>query len=367
MKIAGIDLSWWWWALITWGACLLITIVVAIVAPDDLWTVPTLNEAKLSELTNENFCDNCSLYKDQLYLTVLRKDQCEFPHFTNIVSCDVSAETGVNPAQCKPQLSAPIGGKLCGTATIVEPQNTWSNFAYLLAGILILFRGPKLLGIAVGVNFCLMFLFSGLYHASLQNVWQALDVAWIYVLLLSLIAYASESLKRRYVKERFSCIVTIMSVAIPAAIGILVAALKASGNLPKSDLTDSTYLTLALVGILGIPVLILMLDFWWLDLNIDGFKTWSGNLFAREYIWGQQWKFQLWMFIPALVGGMLRTALVGLPGDGCGHSLCRPHSFFQAHAAWHVLGAMALWWTYNFLAQASASTETMVPLGNFEQ
>jgi len=371
MTILGLELPWWSWALIAWGVCLVTFAVGAFVAPNDLWTVPSLREDKLKELTNEKYCDNCILFKDQLYLTILRKDQCEFPNFTGKVSCDVSKVSGVNPAQYKPPLPVPPSTPaLCGTATIVEPQNTWSNFGYLLAGLLILFRRPRLLGIAVGVNFCLMFLFSGLYHASLQNVWQALDVAWIYSLLLSIIAYAVESLKIRYTKHRFSCMVGILSAGFPMWLGIFVAALKASGILPSSPLTDSTNVTIALVGILGIPVAIILLDFAWLNWGIfdnsNSVLEYRKNLEGREFIWGQQWKFELWMFIPALLGGMFRTALFGLPGDGCGHSLCRPHSFFQAHAAWHVLGALALWWTYDFVAQAAASEDTMVRMGTFD-
>jgi hypothetical protein len=377
MRILGLELPWWVWALIVWGVCLVIFPIVAFVAPADLWTLPVLGEDKLGELTNDKTCDNCVLFKDQLYLTILRKDQCEFPNFTKKVSCNISAECNLDPTKCKPPLSGPASTQaLCGTTTIVEPQNTWSNFGYLLAGLLILFRRPSRLGMAVGINFCLIFLFSGLYHASLQNVWQALDVAWIYVLLLSIIAYSLQALRLRYKKLSSSPVVTILSIGFPVAIGVLVTVLKATGNLPNSPLTDSTNITVALVGILGIPVLILLLDFWWLRrkwvrwilerLGCEP-KTYWRNLEGREFIWGQQWKFELWMFIPALLGGMFRTALFGLPGDGCGHSLCLPHSPFQAHAAWHVLGALALWWTYNFLAQASVSEDTMVKLGVFAQ
>ena len=377
MKILGWELPWWGWALIVWGISLFTFAIGALVAPSDLWTVPTLREDKLAELTQDKYCDNCVLFKDQLYLTILRKDQCEAPNFTRKVSCDISVACNLNPKDCNPALPVPAASQvLCGTATVIEPQNTWSNFGYLLAGLLILFRKPSRLGMAVGINFCVIFLFSGLYHASLQNVWQALDVAWIYTLLLSIIAYSFQALKLRYKKRSFSLPATIVSIAVPVAIGILVAALKATGHLPSSALTDSTNITVALVGIIGIPVVIILLDFTWLRwkwLNwiferLGGSTmTYWRNLEGREFIWGQQWKFELWMFTPALLGGMFRTALGGLPGDGCGHSLCLPHSPFQAHAWWHVLGALALWWTYDFMAQASVSEDTMVKFGPFGQ
>jgi hypothetical protein len=373
MRVLGFELPWWAWALITWGACLLATIVIAFAAPDDLWTVPVLDEKYLTALTDENTCNHCTLYKDKLFLTMRRSDQCEFPRLKKTVNCDIVKECGPDPTQCKPPLNFAQSSPLCGTATIVEPQNTWSNFAYLLAGILILFRRPSVMGTVVGIQFCLIALFSGLYHASLANIWQAFDVAWIYTLLLSLIAYGVEAMGIRYAKRAFHAVGMSIGIAFPVAIGILVAYLKATGNLPSSPLTDSTNVTIGLVGILGIPVIIIMLDFWWVRWGlwqVCGCTKTRAEFYAkclegRDFISGQQWKFQLWMFIPALVGGMLRTALGGLPGDGCGHSLCLPHSPFQAHAWWHILGAMSLWWTYNFLAQAATSNDTMVPVGPF--
>jgi hypothetical protein len=177
-----------------------------------------------------------------------------------------------------------------------------------------------------------------------------------------MIAYSLQTLRRRYTRKFLPRVCEYLSIGIPLLIGILVAVLKATGNLPSSPLTDSTNVTIFLVVILGVPVLIILLDFWWLGWKV--FKSYDDNLFAREFIWKQQWKFELWMFIPALLGGMFRTAIFGLPGDGCGHSLCQPHSAFQAHAAWHILSALALWWVYDFLAQAAFSpAEAMVWFG----
>jgi hypothetical protein len=288
---------WWGWALSTWGLCLLLTIVVAIATPSNVWTVPR-DAHDVGTLTSKVCGDPAKLKSLGMNLTLNRPDQCEAPRYESL---------------------------------IVEPENTWSNFAYLLAGLLILYRRPRPLGIAVGVNFCLMFLFSGLYHASLQNVPQSLDVSWIYALLLSLIAYSLETLRLRYARQPFPSASTILSIGIPVLIAVLVAVLKATGNLPSSKLTDSTNVTIALVCFLGIPVLIVLLDFWWLGWKYDSVKAYRNNLYGHDFIWREQWKFELWMFVPALVG---------LPGDGCGHSLCTPHSLFQAHAAWHILGKL---------------------------
>src|SRR5260221_1442017 len=78
------------------------------------------------------------------------------------------------------------------TAKVLEPQNTWSNWGYLVVGIVILYRSRTLLGAFVGLNLAFEFLFSGLYHSKLTEGMQFIDVAWIYVLLLSLIVCAAQ-------------------------------------------------------------------------------------------------------------------------------------------------------------------------------
>src|SRR5689334_14561609 len=79
-------------------------------------------------------------------------------------------------------------------STVMEPQNTWSNLAYLLAGLLIFFRNvrsDRTFGMAFGVALVALAWFSGLYHAQPVNgFFQKLDVATIYWVLPILIAYS---------------------------------------------------------------------------------------------------------------------------------------------------------------------------------
>ena len=147
-------------------------------------------------------------------------------------------------------------------ASILEPQNTWSNFAYLIAGMLVMFRSRNLLGAAVGLNLAFEFLFSGLYHARLTETMQMIDVAWIYVLLLSLFVYGIQSIfyqpfafVREFVlqtsRPTFNIPVLITSLVTVAVIGM--------GLLMgeyKDEVFESTKTTIALVVLVAIPLII---------------------------------------------------------------------------------------------------------------
>jgi hypothetical protein len=362
MKMLDLELPWCAWALITWAACLLVTIVIVALVPSNAkWKVPR-DQGDVSKLTASQCEDDAGLTKLGMLLTEgvsgetqSRKDQCESPNYSSAV---------------------------------VEPQNTWSNFGYLLAGLLILFRGPRLLGAAVGINFCLIGLFSWLYHASLQIWAQAFDVSWIYALLTSMIAYAAECAWMRYgardgqIGSGFVPQIAWLLTMIPIAIGISIGISKANGQWAP----ESTSTTIALLVILGVIVAHILVDSWLLSpfddddsrrahlyfLNLGHWlrytpilgpirnglvkgieaKEWLGN---RDRI-----LFGTYMVVPALLSFMWKL------NDGCGKSLCSPNGFIQPHALWHILGAVSLWWVYDFLAQASASEDdTMIKLGAF--
>ena len=88
--------------------------------------------------------------------------------------------------------------------TILEPQNTWSNFGYLLAGLLIFYRSRRLRSVAVGVFLCLTGVFSAMYHAvPTDGTLQMLDIAAVNWVLLAMIGYAALSLDFHFhAKER---------------------------------------------------------------------------------------------------------------------------------------------------------------------
>jgi len=324
---------WWAWALITWGVCLLIAILIAIAAPSNVRTTPR-DALDVGTLTSKVCSSTAKLQQLGMNLTLIRPDQCEAPHYGSL---------------------------------IVEPENTWSNFGYLLAGLLILFRRPRLLGIAVGVNFCIIAVTSGFYHASLEPYAQSFDVAWIYALLLSVIAYAFEAMRIRYSQRRFPRWLTMVLFGVPIAFAVVVGILKANGIE-----FDSTSATIVLLVILTVPVGLILLDrflltYWRFLLDVPIIAPlfrWM-EVINRSDFGGREWlgtgvrcAFAVLILVSAGASFFLRLT------DGCGNLLCYPHSPIQAHASWHVLGAGALWWTFDFLGQAIASPRsTMLWLG----
>jgi Ceramidase len=361
MTILGVELRWWVVALITWAVCLLVTIVLVALAPSNMWKLPR-DQGDVSTLTASQCKDDAGLVRLGMLLTEgvpgeteSRKDQCESPNYSSIV---------------------------------VESQNTWSNFGYLLAGLLILFRAPRILGSAVGINFCLIGLFSWYYHASLRIWAQAFDVSWIYALLLSMIAYAAESAWMRYgarggqIGSGFAPHIAWFLAALPIVIGISVGFSKANGHWAP----ESTVTTIVLLVILGVIVAHILFDSWLLSPFDDDDSRRASLYFLNLGHWlrytpilspirnglvkgieAMEWLgnrdrilFGTYMVVPALMSFMWKL------NDGCGKSLCSPNGFIQPHALWHILGAVSLWWVYDFLAQASASEDdTMIKLGAF--
>ena len=212
-------------------------------------------------------------------------------------------------------------------AAVLEPQNTWSNLAYLAAGMLILFRSGTLLGAVVGLNLGFEFLFSGLYHAKLTGITQDLDVAWIYVLLLGLSAYALQCLLWPKWARQTAYPVLNAPVVITAVLAVFCAG---TGILLRLLGSESTVTTLALAGVLV------------------GLLGWG---LIQAGVRGASWR--------ALVMPPVLAISVGLPtiffkfSDGPEHKIfnwSNPEAVLQAHAAWHILSALLVLIAYDFFA-----------------
>lgn len=420
-RVSWLGAPWWAWAIIVWVVSLVVTIIVSLLAPSNLWTLPTNREEKVAGELSRHACDKCALFNDQFYLAILRSDQCEAAHFVaktacptakcpappvpppppcktcptckatgSAASCAVAATVGYNPAAdtCCNLASVPQNAPLCITGTILEPQNTWSNFGYILMGILVLFSSPSLLGFFVGVNFCLIGIFSGFYHATLQPWTQAFDVAWIYAMIFSVLFYGAECLYLRYRREEttdgsgFPFWLQLVLAIAPIVSGVLVGILKNAGHWD----VDSTIAFIVLISILGVEMGFVLFDRWLISpfddnpqytpryyLNLGHYLRYL-PIFAppRNWIAQSMETKQEWMGISERVKfGLLAAVCGGITfvlrlTDGCGHPLCSPHSIIQAHASWHVLGAVALFWVYDFLAQAAARRDdTIIKLGSF--
>jgi hypothetical protein len=267
-------------------------------------------------------CDSHDrLVQLKMFLTIIRGDQCEAPNYDS---------------------------------DVLEFQNTWSNFAYIGAGLFILYRRPGLLGLAVGVNLCCLFLFSAMYHATLQPLTQAFDVGWIYAVILSLIVYALASMLARYGDRHLQMPIQIAAAATPTAIGFIVSILK------YIDVwhADSTAVTIVLLGVLLVPVLIVSMDWLWLYAwNLKLLKSVKNSLSGRDQLgMRQRLLFLVYIVMPTLLCAVFRFR------DGCGKAQCNPRATFQAHALWHILGAISLAMTYDFFAQAADVDEAFLVL-----
>src|SRR6266550_228668 len=190
-------------------------------------------------------------------------------------------------------------------AMILEPQNTWSNLAYLIAGMLVLYRSRTLLGAAMGLNLAFEFLFSGLYHAKLNDAMQTIDVAWIYVLLLSLIAYAIQSLLFSQWGRNTGYPVLNAPVMIAAGITIVAVVLGVLMGIYKNEIFESTMtivMPIVLTVAIGIPTL---------------FFKFSDGPEHKIFNW------------------------------------CCPSAPLQSHSGWHILSALLVLVAYDFFATFS--------------
>lgn len=235
-----------------------------------------------------------------------------------------------NPEANRGEQSEQLATTADPDAAVLEPQNTWSNLGYLAAGMLVLFRSGTLLGAVVGLNLGFEFLFSGLYHAKLTATTQDLDVAWIYVLLLGLSAYALQCLFWPKWARQTAYPVLNGPVVITAVVAVAVAGI---GILLRVLGSESTMTTLMLVAVL-------------LGLLVIGL--------IRAGLRGSNWR--------ALMMPPVLAVAVGLPtiffkfSDGPEHKIfnwANPEAALQAHAAWHILSAVMVLIAYDFFASVA--------------
>ena len=224
-------------------------------------------------------------------------------------------------------------------ATVLEPQNTWSNLGYLIAGMLVLYRSRNLFGAMVGFNLAFEFLFSGLYHAKLNEITQTMDVAWIYVLLLSLSIYGIQSLLfsewavgTGYFGFTAPVLIALAIEAVIIVLGILM-------GIYKNEVFESTKTTLALVALMFILFVIAIIG--------------SAVRLFRESAENTD-------IFMSIAMPLLLFIAIGLPtlffkfSDGPEHKIfnwCCPKAVLQAHAGWHILSALMVLLAYDLFAK----------------
>ena len=234
---------------------------------------------------------------------------------------------GNRPDQCEALNLLP--GSSSGI--ILEPQNTWSNSAYLLAGLLIVFYARQPLARALGAGSIVLAISSALYHATLQDNSspafdaRTLDVAAMYAVLWLLLAYA------------VSCGFTHRRWSVPGE--WTVSALLAVLAYGMARYRYNVWIFSSTPAVLSLIAATAVLCLW----QMYRLRPPSAR----------------WYLLAFTIAGA--AAATFRFGDGNGRWLCRPYAPIQPHAIWHVASAALLFLAYDFFAGTSPLGFTDAP------
>ena len=192
-----------------------------------------------------------------------------------------------------------------------EPQNTWSNLAFVFSGAYLAFltslRTSRLVGVAiVGVG-----IGSFIYHASASYTLRHMDVAAMYALFFALLMLAAVSLHARW------------SALIDAHVWLLATLALAFAAFA----TSSRNFVVFGVKPLALPAVT---------------ATTSGVLIGSLMLRAWRERTVRTAVRVGMAVSLFAGALVCQVGDRPGGWLLNPESIIQAHAVWHILAAAAL-------------------------
>ncbi len=196
-------------------------------------------------------------------------------------------------------------------ALILQPSNSWSSLGFIFAGFLMIImartRGllsafPPLASSVFGATAILVGLGSMLLHATLTLWGQFFDVLGMYLissfLLVSALAKWRDIPGRRaviYYLALFTALVTILFL--------------------MPEVRRWLYAVVLMTAII---------------LELGFARPLRHRVETRFYFYG-------------IAANIVAFAIWNLDQSG---QLCNPHSIFQGHAIWHLLGALALWFMF---------------------
>lgn len=201
-----------------------------------------------------------------------------------------------------------------------EPQNAWSNVAFLVAGAFLFSTCASRLARANGVVLAMVGFGSFLYHASASRSWRHVDVGAMYALFLLSVALCAAAMLPRWrpALERRAVALAIMS-------GLAAVALTAGRNLVIGGIKP---LSLRFATMLSAGAIILSLA--------DVARRRETIAAALQFLG-----------IVTLFG----IAVLCQTWDRPGGRFYRPDAWLQAHAVWHGLAAITFAWAVRFLDQ----------------
>lgn len=194
---------------------------------------------------------------------------------------------------------------------IREPQNTWSNFAFVIVGAWLIHRCRSRASTLVGLALIAVGMGSFLYHASATRPLRQLDVGGMYGLYLAAIIYVLGAVwagVARWTERSFWSILgglTVAAAVITASRNVVVGGIKPLGLTPITALAAT----------------ILITGFAWCAWRERSMKL------------AQRWLLACVLFA---------TAVIYQLGDRPGGWLCSPDHLIQGHALWHIFAALAL-------------------------
>lgn len=222
---------------------------------------------------------------------------------------------------------------------IRQPSNTWSNLGYLFVAIVVLtlavhdlrlpdrrindnfiIRHP-IFTILFGLSSLLLFVGSFLYHASLTALFQRMDQAAMYSLVLLVIAINGYRLFPRW---------------------RLLKRWRSSHGLAVALFTVSLWSIFSHISVLNI-------NWWFPGLTAVAFGS------STVYLWMSGHGLHFSRYLKVAFGILaVAGAIWGLDRS---HALCNPDSWVQGHALWHLLTAASALMLYLFYRSENDSAE----------
>lgn len=225
-----------------------------------------------------------------------------------------------------------------GTSSFfLQFANFWSNFAYLAVGFLILFRNDCWPGRSIGFILVFVALTSGIFHGTLSEFGQTIDIMGVYTVLLALLSYAFIEMIPLEYDNPVGWLIMLGS----AVLGVVGAFLRTSVHF-----FDSDYFTVFLVFILIV----------YMFAVATRYRTSAAALIGPT--------------LGAIFFGILAVLFKFTDGDsnlfanhGGIYSQCLydPQSILQGHALWHVLSALMFLCVFEFFRSRLGRSSSVWP------
>jgi hypothetical protein len=237
--------------------------------------------------------------------------------------CEALTAASISPT-IKTALTAVYQQRVAATL-IREPQNTWSNLAFVFAGALIWSHDRRTFPRLLAAALCALGISSGLYHASLPASIRTIDVAtmgWV-SFALCCVGYSAARRSSALTSPRSHLWIGLLGGALAMTAAFFRNDVRLGGVKPF----DTTYTTIA--GIAGVFALALV-----------------GILCVARTNPGSRPPYLRVATLVVVVGAAASLQISDRPGRWC----CAPDAFIQGHAAWHVLMATASALAYDTFA-----------------